>query len=56
MCRLQEREIRADHDLKQFYIQRMSKEDQILEAKKEQTRLLKHVHFPSRKLQREKSK
>ena len=42
--------------MKQFHLQRMSKHDQILDAKKEQARLLKHVHFPSRELQREKSK
>jgi hypothetical protein len=41
--------------MKEFQIQRMSEHDQILEAKKEQARLLKHIHFPNRRLQQEQS-
>ncbi len=40
---IQEREIRSDLDMQEFKTRRMSENEQILEAKKEQARLSKHI-------------
>jgi hypothetical protein len=52
---IQEREIRTDRDIQEFKTERMSQEDRTLETKKEQTRLLKNICLPKRKLQLTKS-
>ncbi|CAF3620661.1 unnamed protein product [Rotaria sordida] len=45
-----EREIRADRDMQEFKTRRMSEDERILEAKKEQARLLKHIRFPNSRI------
>ncbi|CAF4883785.1 unnamed protein product, partial [Rotaria socialis] len=45
-----EREIRADRDINEFKTRRLCEEERILDAKKEQTRLLKHMRFPNSRI------
>jgi len=52
---IQECEIRTDRDIQEFKTERMSQEDRTFETKKEQTRSLKNICLPKRKLQLTKS-
>ncbi|CAF5198370.1 unnamed protein product [Rotaria magnacalcarata] len=45
-----EREIRADRDINEFKARRLCEEERIRDAKKEQTRLLKHMRFPNSRI------
>ncbi|CAF4350911.1 unnamed protein product [Rotaria sp. Silwood2] len=45
-----EREIRANHEMQEFKTRRMTEDERILEAKKEQARLLKHIRFPNSRI------
>ena len=45
----QERELQADRGLENFQLQRMSTIEQQSAAKREQSRLLKHMRLPLRK-------
>ncbi|CAF0829403.1 unnamed protein product [Rotaria sp. Silwood1] len=45
-----EREIRADHEMQEFKTRRMSEDERMLEAKREQARLLKHIRFPNSRI------
>lgn len=40
---MKEREISADRDIQEFKARRLSEEERMREAKKEQARLLKHI-------------
>jgi len=53
---VKERELRADQDIEQYRRQRLSLQDRLNDAEREQNRLLKHICPPNKTFSRDQSK